>query len=138
MKVKTLLLAQTDMAQLSRKAIFPYYMKKHSLNKIETEMRRRDQLAKARIDALNREKERLLNQNPQHGALFNHYMKALERNDFEVEQDILELVEAHYIPRVTIDRESAKIEKKTLEQLNQEIFKLDQSNGQIISNATEM
>lgn len=50
--------------------------------------------------------------------------------------DILELVEAHYSPRVQEDYDKILKQKQGLEKIDGEIFKLEEEKGKIKANAT--
>lgn len=50
--------------------------------------------------------------------------------------DILELVEAHYTPRVQEDYEKILKQKQGLEKLEGELFKLEEEKGKIKLNST--
>ena len=52
MKAKNFLFSQRDTSQLSRDKIFPNYIKELGLIKIDKELRKRDQLARPRIEQL--------------------------------------------------------------------------------------
>lgn len=124
------------MLDLSRSKIFPMYIKEYKMIKIDKELRNRDQLARARQEQLSKEKEKLKRQNPQHGTLFKLYFSLMEKNQMTMVADILELVEAHYSPRVQEDYDKILKQKQGLEKIDGEIFKLEEEKGKIKANAT--
>ena len=60
-------------------------------------------MARAIQDELTRKKEKLTLEQVNHGALFKTYLRALLKGKIENVSDILELVESHYLPRITSD-----------------------------------
>ena len=109
MKAKHFLFSERDFSQLSRKKIFPKYMKQYEILKIEKELKRRgDLMSEEEIQELRREKQSLASMIPKHGELFKMFKQYYMNDDREVAFDILELVESHYLPRVSSDQEQIK------------------------------
>ena len=50
---------------------------------------------------------------------------------------VLELVEAQYLPRVSKDQNRIKTEKSKLEEIESHIFALEDESGRLIGTATE-
>ena len=106
MKVKNFLFNRTSTEQLeelSRASMFPLYRKELNIRRIDKQLAKRDYLARTVQDALTRKKEKLTRKQVNHGFLFKTYLKALLKGKIENVSDMQELVESHYLPRITFD-----------------------------------
>ena len=104
MEVKNFLFTQTDMKELSRGKTFPIYTRELNLLKIDRELRKgRDKMSEMSFNQLTQDKSRLKQMKPVHGILFQNYLSALVSGKQEMVSDVLDLVEANYLPRVNDD-----------------------------------
>ena len=63
------------------------------------------------FNELSKEKQKLKQMKPVHGILFQNYLKALVSGKQEMVTDVLDLVEANYLPRVNDDQMAIKKQK---------------------------
>ena len=61
---------------------------------------------------------------PNHGMLFKTYLEALLSGRSDRVAQVLELVEAHYGPRVQDDKDKIKTEKEKLQKIDSELKEL--------------
>ena len=98
MEVKKWLWTQDPETELSRKIVFPIYTDQNRLKKLE----QNKYLA---------EKREIEEKKYTHGTCFNYFLGAIMTGNTAMVEQVLELVEAHYVPRVLEDKESIKVKK---------------------------
>ena len=74
---------------------------------------------------------------PEHGILFKNYLSAHMTGRQDIVNQVLELVEAQYLPRVSQDQNRIKMEKIELEKIESHIFELEDESGRLKGTATE-
>ena len=94
------------MAELSRKKVFPGYVNKLAIQKVDKLMRNRGSLINEKVEELQRQKNELQKTVVKHSPLFKNYLEASLNGDHSIVKDLLELVESHYMPRVSSEQET--------------------------------